>query len=114
VYFIYGMYHCLNFTTEKSQSGAVLIRALEPLSGIEIMKRRRGVEDARKLCNGPGKLCQAFAIDLRLNGTCIGDKVKLFEGSRGEVATSPRIGIKKATDLNWRFFESGNPFVSRI
>jgi DNA-3-methyladenine glycosylase len=112
VYFIYGMYHCLNFTTDKSRSGAVLIRAIEPLSGMEIMKKRRGVVDNKKLCNGPGKLCKAFNIDLTLNGTRVGDKVKLFKGSRGEVLTSPRIGIKKATELNWRFYEADNPFVS--
>jgi DNA-3-methyladenine glycosylase len=112
VYFIYGMYHCLNFTTDKYQSGAVLIRALEPICGMEIMKKRRGVTDIKKLCNGPGKISQAFNIDLKLNGTIIGDKVKLFEGSRGEVQSSPRIGIKKATELNWRFFEAENPFVS--
>jgi DNA-3-methyladenine glycosylase len=112
VYFIYGMYHCLNFTTDKSHSGAVLIRAVEPISGIEIMRKRRGATDIKKLCNGPGKLCQAFSIDVKLNGSRIGDKVRLFEGSRREVLSSPRIGIKKATELNWRFFETENPFIS--
>jgi DNA-3-methyladenine glycosylase len=113
VYFIYGMYHCLNFTTEKDHVGAVLIRAAEPLSGIEMMKKRRGVENERALCNGPGKLCDAFGIDLSINHSRIGEYLKLYHGKAGEVSTGPRIGITKATDLHWRFFEKDNPFVSR-
>lgn len=113
VYFIYGMYHCLNFTTDKSAVGAVLIRAVEPLDGIELMRKRRGVEDIHKLCSGPGKLCQAFGIDLSLNLTRVGERLKLYDGPVGLVTTSPRIGIAKARDLHWRFFEAGNPFVSR-
>lgn len=113
VYFIYGMYHCLNFTTDRSRVGAVLIRAIEPLDGIEIMRQRRGVHDIRKLCNGPGKLCRAFGIDLSYNWTRVGERLKLYEGEAGLVLSSPRIGITKATDLHWRFYEAGNPFVSR-
>jgi DNA-3-methyladenine glycosylase len=113
VYFIYGMYYCLNITTDKSHAGAVLIRALEPLRGISLMKKRRGVEDARRLCNGPGKLCQALGITLVQNGTKIGDQIKLYRGTYTSVSSSPRIGITKATDLHWRFFETDNPFVSR-
>jgi DNA-3-methyladenine glycosylase len=111
IYFIYGMYYCLNFTTERDQVGAVLIRAVEPLRGIEAMQKRRGVTDVHRLCNGPGKLCEAFGIDLHYNHTLIGDKVKLYAGRAGEIQSGPRIGISKATDLNWRFFEVGNPFV---
>jgi DNA-3-methyladenine glycosylase len=113
VYFIYGMYHCLNFTTDRAHVGAVLIRAAEPLTGIEIMRRRRGVTDSHRLCNGPGKLCEAFGIDLSCNWTTVGDRVKLYEGRARIVATSPRVGITKAADLHWRFFEEDNPFVSR-
>ena len=113
VYFIYGMYHCLNFTTDRTHVGAVLIRAVEPLSGIELMQKRRGVRDVHALCNGPGKLCEAFGIDLSCNWTKVGDRVKLCRGSASSVATGPRIGISKAADLHWRFFERGNPFVSR-
>jgi DNA-3-methyladenine glycosylase len=114
VYFIYGMYYCLNFTTDRRHAGAILIRAIEPLTGIELMKKRRRVEDVHRLCNGPGKLCQAFGIDLRFNWTEIGDRLKLYAGKSGLVQTSPRIGITKAADLHWRFFEAGNPFVSKM
>lgn len=113
VYFIYGMYHCLNFTTDKDSVGAVLIRAVEPLDGIALMRKRRGVDDVRKLCSGPGKLCEAFGIDLSLNWTKVGDRLKLYDGPAGLVTTSTRIGIAKARDLHWRFFEAGNSFVSR-
>jgi DNA-3-methyladenine glycosylase len=113
VYFTYGMYCCLNFTTEKRGVGAVLIRAVEPVSGIEIMQKRRGVHDVHALASGPGKLCRAFAIDLSHNGSPIGAQIKLFHGPAGLIQTSPRIGITKATDLPWRFYEAGNPFVSR-
>ncbi|RQV94758.1 DNA-3-methyladenine glycosylase [bacterium] len=113
VYFIYGMYHCLNFTTDRNSSGAVLIRAIEPLSGIEIMQHRRKTANLRNLCSGPGKLCQAFAIDMSFNGSRIGEKITLKQGISKTIATSSRVGIKKATELEWRFFEKDNPFVSR-
>ena len=113
VYFIYGMYHCLNFTTDREHVGAILIRAVEPLAGIELMQKRRGIHDVKKLCNGPGKLCEAFGIDLDFNWTKIGERIKLYHGKHGLVRTSPRIGITKAADLHWRFFEAGSPFVGR-
>jgi DNA-3-methyladenine glycosylase len=113
VYFIYGMYHCLNFTTDRHRVGAVLIRAVEPLDGIDQMRRRRGVHDIHRLCNGPGKLCEAFGIGLSLNWTRVGERIVLYEGKAGLVQTGPRIGISKAADLHWRFFEAGSPFVSR-
>ncbi len=113
VYFVYGMYHCLNFTTDRRNVGAVLIRAVEPVDGIALMRRRRKLSDIRSLCNGPGKLCVAFRINERMNWSAVGDKVQVFRGVRGEIATGPRIGIAKATDLHWRFYERDNPFVSR-
>ena len=113
VYFIYGTNHCLNFTTDRHHVGAILIRAVEPLSGIDVMRERRRVDDVRLLCNGPGKLCQAFDITLAQNGTSIGDEVRLYHGRAGSIVTGPRIGISKATDLPWRFWEQGNVFVSR-
>src|SRR6266568_5067956 len=67
VYFIYGMYYCLNFTTDRTGTGAVLIRAAEPTRGIEVMKERRRTDDIRKLASGPGRLCDAFGIDLSFN-----------------------------------------------
>lgn len=112
IYFIYGMYHCLNFTTDQNQVGAALIRAVEPLAGIETMRRRRGVDDVRKLCSGPGKLCEAFGIDLSLNGTKAGERILLYDGPAGSIVAGPRIGIRKARELPWRFCEAGSPFVS--
>ena len=115
VYLIYGMYWCLNFTTEKNAPGAVLIRAVEPLSGIDDMKKRRNTEDIYNLCSGPGKLCTALGIDKKYNGMKLGKEIKVFDdGFKVEkMGKSPRIGIKDALDLEWRFFIEGNPFVSR-
>jgi DNA-3-methyladenine glycosylase len=114
VYLIYGTSYCLNFTTEEKGVGAVLIRAAEPLSGIPVMQQRRGTEDLRKLASGPGRLCQAFGIDLGFKGERIGKRLKLKQGAAlAEICASPRIGISKATDLPWRFYEAGNRFVSR-
>lgn len=113
VYFIYGMYHCLNFTTERSGVGAVLIRAVEPLTGLDLMRQRRGVDSIRALCSGPGKLCQAFGIDDRFNWSPVGEHIRLFPGRAGRVLRTTRIGIRHAADLPWRFIEAGNPFISR-
>jgi len=114
VYLIYGMYYCLNFTTEREGVGAVLIRAVEPAGGIEEMIKRRGTRDLKKLASGPGRLCQAFGIDVRFNGRPVGSEIKLRErASLTQVSASPRIGITRATELEWRFYETGNPFVSR-
>ncbi|HSB09469.1 MAG TPA: DNA-3-methyladenine glycosylase [Blastocatellia bacterium] len=114
VYFIYGMYYCLNFTADREGPGAVLIRAVEPIRGIASMRDRRGTTDVRKLASGPGRLCEAFGIDLGFNGEQIGRRIKVRarRGAPG-VESSRRIGISKATDLDWRFYERGNPFVSR-
>jgi DNA-3-methyladenine glycosylase len=114
VYQIYGVHYCLNFTTEHGGTGAVLIRAVEPLLGLKTMARRRGLDDLRKLATGPGCLCQAFGIDLRFNGRQIGGRLQLEPREHEPViAMSPRVGISAAKDLPWRFFERGNPFVSR-
>jgi DNA-3-methyladenine glycosylase len=114
VYFIYGMYYCLNFTADETGPGAVLIRAAEPLKGLEVMRRRRQTDDVRNLCSGPGRLCDAFAIDLRFNGTRIGRQIKV-KARRDEpsIVTSKRIGVSQAKELEWRFYEKGNHFVSR-
>ncbi|HEY3294507.1 MAG TPA: DNA-3-methyladenine glycosylase [bacterium] len=113
VYLIYGANHCLNFTTDRSSVGAVLIRAVEPLSGMSLMQARRGVEDIRLLANGPGKLCRAFDLDLSYNGSKIGEQIRLFHGKAKGITTGPRIGITKATELPWRFWEEGNGYISR-
>jgi DNA-3-methyladenine glycosylase len=114
VYLIYGVYYCLNFTTERSGVGAVLIRAAEPTAGIEEMIERRGTTDLKKLASGPGRLCQAFGIDARFNGEPVGREIKLIKrADEPQISSSPRIGITRATELEWRFYETGNPFVSR-
>ena len=116
IFFIYGMYHCLNFTTEKKGVGAVLIRAVEPISGIEKMKERRKTDKFIQLSNGPGKLFQAFGIDSSIHGEVIDKSIQLEypqDGDKFEITTSPRIGISKAEDLHWRFFIKENEFVSK-
>jgi DNA-3-methyladenine glycosylase len=114
VYLIYGMYYCLNFTTERNGVGAVLIRAAEPVRGIDVMMKRRGVADVKKLASGPGRLTQAFGIDMKLNGLPIGREIRVKERQHEpDISTSTRIGITRAADLEWRFYETGNPFVSR-
>ncbi|MFY9557597.1 MAG: DNA-3-methyladenine glycosylase [Blastocatellia bacterium] len=114
VYFIYGMYYCLNFTTDREGPGAVLIRAVEPTRGLELMQARRGTGDIRKLASGPGRLCEAFGIDLSNNGQRIGRGIKVkARKTTPAIATSKRIGISRAANLEWRFYEIDSPFVSR-
>ena len=122
VYFIYGMHHCFNVVTEEEGfPAAVLIRALEPLEGLEWMRRHRPGRPDDQLTNGPGKLCAALAIDRTLNGVDLcTSKVFFIEGGRTiadeEIAISPRIGIKSdevARSRPWRFYIKGNRCVSR-
>lgn len=118
VYFIYGMYYCLNLVAEPAGSpGCVLIRALEPAGGIPIMCRRRGVERLESLTSGPGKLTLAMGIDLRHNGADVtrGDFTVRDTGVPLDhpIAEGPRIGIRKAVDWPLRFWLHGNRFVSR-
>jgi DNA-3-methyladenine glycosylase len=121
VYFIYGMYECLNIVAEPDGvSGCVLIRALEPVEGIERMRERRpGVKRVEDLANGPGKLTLAMDIDRRHYGADLvtgDDGLRVRRGgSRGsiQIATSARIGIRQSADLPLRFYIEGNPCVSR-
>jgi len=118
VYFIYGMYECLNLVAEPpGQPGCVLIRALEPVAGIELMRERRPA--ARKdedLTSGPGKLTLAMGITRAQNGADVtrGALVVRAPAERRhvEIAVSPRVGITKCADLPLRFFVRGNRFVS--
>lgn len=117
VYFTYGMHYCCNVVTGPLGRGsAVLIRAVEPLDGLDLLEQRRGLTGVN-VTNGPGKLCQALGIDLALNGHDLRHPpVELRAGSLlpGESITqSPRIGISKAADLLRRFHITGNPYVSR-
>jgi len=117
VYLIYGMYYCLNFVTEPAgKAAAVLIRALEPVAGLSTMQRLRRTNRVEQLTSGPGKLCQAMAIDFRLNGVDLtGDQLFVVEGeyfTDDQIIQTTRIGIRSATDKPWRFYIKGNPFVS--
>ena len=118
VYFTYGFHHCLNVKTEKKGvAGAILIRALEPLNGIEVMKKNRGKEEVRELTNGPGKLTQALKIDRRLNGEDLVRSERLFlvrgKDANFEIRDSSRIGVDRGLEFKWRYFIEGNQFVSR-
>lgn len=117
VYMIYGMYWCLNFTTNpEGEAGAVLIRAIEPLAGIEKMKKRRRTDKMESLCSGPGKLCSALGIDKEFNGLKLGEKIKVLDDGYKikKIGKSSRVGIKDALELEWRFFVEGNKFVSKV
>jgi DNA-3-methyladenine glycosylase len=119
VYFSYGVHSLLNFVAEpEGDAAAVLIRALEPVRGIDVMRARRGIDRVEDLCSGPGKLTQALGIGLELNGVPLADgPILVSERSDGwrrpHVVTGPRIGITKAADLPWRFCAADSRFVSR-
>jgi DNA-3-methyladenine glycosylase len=119
VYRSYGIHALLNAVCEPEGEGAaVLIRALEPLDGIETMRGRRGLRRAQDLCSGPGKLTQALGIELGENGTSLVDGPVRFgppvwARPEVEVAVGPRIGITKAVELPWRFCARGSRHVSR-
>jgi len=117
VYLAYGISYMLNVSSEKSGIGAgVLIRALEPLEGIPIMQRNRGIERLRDLARGPGRLATALRIDRRLDGLdlCQKGPLWLVRGNRkaGEIGQSTRIGITQDADRLLRFYLHDNPFVS--
>jgi DNA-3-methyladenine glycosylase len=116
VYRSYGIHWCLNFVCEaEGSASAVLIRALEPTRGLEEMRRRRGLEDARALCSGPGKLCQALGVALAHNGLPL-DRLPFELRARSgtpEIATGRRIGITKAAEEPWRYGLAGSPFLSK-
>jgi len=122
VYFIYGMHYCLNAVTERQGSpAAVLIRALEPLEGLEAMRQHRPGRADHDLTSGPAKLCQALAIDGTLNQAdlCQADAIWIEADAPpgdAQVATSPRIGVRgdpRALTAPWRFFIRGHPCLSR-
>jgi DNA-3-methyladenine glycosylase len=119
VYFIYGMYECLNFVSEpEGQAGCVLIRALEPLAGIATMRRRRpAAKRLEDLASGPGKLTLALGITRKQNGVDLTTSALQVRGMRDEpaieVAVTPRVGITHCADWPLRFIIAGNRFVSR-
>jgi DNA-3-methyladenine glycosylase len=116
VYFSYGIHSLLNAVAEPEGTGAaVLIRALEPVDGLDVMRMRRGVERATELCSGPAKLTQALEIGLSLNGSSLLDgPIEVLEReAQPRIAIGERIGITKAADLPWRFCDADSPHVSR-
>jgi DNA-3-methyladenine glycosylase len=118
VYRSYGIHWCLNFVCEaEGSASAVLVRALEPTAGLERMRTRRGVEDPRALCSGPGKLCQALGVTIMQNGLPL-DRPPFELRARSsdvsaETAIGPRIGITKAAEHPWRYGLKGSRFLSR-
>jgi DNA-3-methyladenine glycosylase len=119
VYFSYGVHSLLNAVAEAEGVGAaVLIRALEPVDGIELMRARRGLDRVENLCSGPGKLTQALGIGLDLNGSSLVDgPIELLARDSGarapRIVLGERIGITKAADLPWRFCDADSRHVSR-
>ncbi len=122
VYSIYGMYNCFNVTAnEKDKPECVFIRAIEPLDGIELMKKRRNTEKISELCSGPGKLCTALAIDKSCYGLDLTESELYIENykdiPKDLIRVSPRINIDYAEECSeyyWRFFIEGNKFVSKV
>jgi DNA-3-methyladenine glycosylase len=122
VYMIYGFYFCLNVVTEPpGYPAAVLIRAIEPLDNVGLMRKlRKNPERETNVTSGPGKLCMAMLIDKQLNGAdLLGTAIWIEDRSldAGNIVTSPRVGVDYAgefKDKPWRFFVEGNPYVSRV
>lgn len=118
VYLIYGMHNCFNVTAGAEGTGqAVLVRALHPMEGLELMRANRGGGPASRLCSGPGRLCEAMGIDRRFNGIPLrGGKLMLLVpegGGRPGISVTRRIGISRGTELRRRFLLAGSPWVSR-
>jgi DNA-3-methyladenine glycosylase len=117
-YFSYGNHVCMNVVTGPAgQAQAVLIRALQPSRGLDLMAVRRGLSEPRLLAAGPGRLTQALAIALADSGKRLGEGISLLPAADPPdpalIASGPRIGVSQARDQPWRFYLRGNPFVSR-
>ena len=115
VYLIYGMHVCLNVVSGAVGEGeAVLIRAVEPVSGLDAMRERRGTDMAEDLCRGPGRLTRAFGITVEHNNSSLIDgRIEIHDkGEKPAILSSPRIGIKEGSELELRFFVAGSRFVS--
>lgn len=116
VYLLYGLHWCLNLVTEAEGTGAaVLIRAIEPTHGIDLMRQRRGTDDPRLLCAGPGRLTQALGVTGVIDGQSLA-AAGVHVGRRAvqpDIARVPRIGISQATDLPWRMVARGSRYLSR-
>jgi DNA-3-methyladenine glycosylase len=116
VYRSYGIHWCLNFVCGAERTGsAVLIRAIEPRRGIEVMQARRGLEDPRKLCSGPGRLCQALGVTKAHDGLPLDQPPFQLEPRSESVAivVGPRIGLTRGVETPWRFGVAGSRFLSQ-
>ena len=116
VYRSYGVHWCLNFVCDdEGAAAAVLVRALEPTRGLDVMRARRGLDEARLLCSGPGRLCQALGVAREHDGFPLDeppfDLLPCAEAV--EIASGPRVGITRAADLPWRYVLAGSKFLSR-
>jgi len=116
VYFTYGMHHCCNVVVgDEGDPAAVLLRAGEVIDGLEVARGRRGSSSDRDLARGPARLCQALGIDRSDDGADLASddlRLELREAPPGEVRTGPRVGLRLAADLPWRFWLDGEPSVS--
>jgi len=116
VYRSYGIHWCLNLVCgPDGVPEAALVRALEPTAGIDEQRRRRGVDDLRALCSGPGKLCQALGVTRAHDGLQLYRPPFSLRERKDvpEIVTGPRIGITRATELSWRYLEANNPYISQ-
>jgi DNA-3-methyladenine glycosylase len=114
VYRSYGIHWCLNFVCGEDPGSAVLIRALAPTAGLELMVERRGLDDPRALCSGPGKLCAALGVTREHDGRPLDrPPFELRPGAAAGIVHGPRIGISNAAQVPWRFAEAGSSYVSR-
>ncbi len=116
IYRSYGSHWCLNFVCrEEGVADAVLVRALEPTQGLDEMRSRRGLDDLRLLCSGPGRLCQALGVTRAHDGLPLDEPPFAFlaRDSTPEIATGRRIGLTRATERHWRYGLAGSPYLSR-
>jgi DNA-3-methyladenine glycosylase len=116
VYRSYGIHWCLNLVCEEEgAASAVLLRALEPRQGLDVMRARRGLDDDRLLCAGPGRLCQALAVSGEHDGLALDEPPFRLEARNAdvEVACGLRVGITRAADRPWRYAAAGSQYLSR-
>jgi DNA-3-methyladenine glycosylase len=118
VYFTYGNHFCVNVSARSpdAPAGAVLIRGIEPVEGIDIMKKLRGIQDVRLLASGPGRLTQALGITRAQNGadmTDRGSELHIEKGTPRKAVATTRVGITRAADRLWRFADPSSTYVSR-